>query len=505
VIARGPGEKPRFALICGGSVLEPWHVECLDQLSGVAELAAVLVTSEPQINERLAGVPHVSEPAELPEVDAVLRLGRHAIPPGLTAELGVWRFEHEDRHDEPFLREVYDGSDVTRVALLCSLDGRPPLVDAGYLPTAKGSYRANRDRALAYAAQLPRRVVERHRAGGAWPVDAGPDDEPASGHVRPSLLRLRLARRRLALAWTRLFRHPQWNIGILRLPVGSLLESGYREEDVEWFPLHGRSAFLADPFGLRRGETIMILCERFPYRGPKGHIAVLEHSSAGFVEHERPAIEQPTHMSYPFLVDLDDGVRCVPETAVDGQVTAFVATRFPDEWRPDGPLLPDVAGIDPTLFPHEGRWWLAAGKHGLFEDVELYLWHAPSPDGPWVPHAANPVKADVRSARPGGRPFVHNGALYRPAQDSGRRYGARIALQRVVRLTPTEFAEETVRLIEARPGDRRPVGPHTLSPIDDDLVLVDACQIRFVPGAFVAFLRIWARDVRQKLSKSPNV
>ena len=256
---------------------------------------------------------------------------------------------------------------------------------------------------------------------------------------------------------------------------------------------------------MRRGETITILCERYPYRESKGHIAVLEHSSAGFVEHERPVIEQPTHMSYPFLIDLDDGVRCVPETVVDGQVAAFVATRFPDEWRRDRTLLPEVAGIDPTLFPHEGRWWLAAGKRGLFEDVELYLWHAPSPDGPWAPHAANPVKADVRSARPGGRPFVHDGALYRPAQDSARRYGGRIALQRVVRLTPTEFAEETVRLIEARPGDHRPVGPHTLSPIDDDLVLVDACRIRFVPAAFAAFLGIWARDVRQKLSKSPNV
>jgi hypothetical protein len=44
----GPGEKPRFALICGGSPLEAWHVECLDQLSTVAELAAVLVASELQ-------------------------------------------------------------------------------------------------------------------------------------------------------------------------------------------------------------------------------------------------------------------------------------------------------------------------------------------------------------------------------------------------------------------------------------------------------------------------
>ncbi len=37
---------------------------------------------------------------------------------------------------------------------------------------------------------------------------------------------------------------------------------------------------------------------------------------------------------------------------------------------------------------------------------------------PWVAHARNPVKTDARSARPGGTPFVVDGVLYRPGQDS---------------------------------------------------------------------------------------
>src|ERR1700687_5792096 len=45
-------------------------------------------------------------------------------------------------------------------------------------------------------------------------------------------------RRRLGLDWKRLFRHAQWNIGILPVPIGSLVRPGaYSDSAIEWFPL----------------------------------------------------------------------------------------------------------------------------------------------------------------------------------------------------------------------------------------------------------------------------
>jgi len=57
--------------------------------------------------------------------------------------------------------------------------------------------------------------------------------------------------------------------------------------------------------------------------------------------------------------------------------------------------------------------------------TKLRVWFADDLLGSWCPHPGNPVKPDIRSARPAGTPFVHDGALYRPAQDCSRTYGAR--------------------------------------------------------------------------------
>ena len=93
----------------------------------------------------------------------------------------------------------------------------------------------------------------------------------------------------------------------------------------------------------------------------------------------------------------------------------------------------------------------------------LRLWHAPDLLGPWEPHPGNPLKADVRSSRPAGTPFVHAGETYRPAQDSAAGYGSAVVLNRVTRLTTTQYAEEPVARFAPPPGSPYPHGAHTLA------------------------------------------
>src|SRR5439155_21984126 len=95
-------------------------------------------------------------------------------------------------------------------------------------------------------------------------------------------------------------------------------------------------------------------------------------------------------------------------------------------------LLDGVAAADPTLFRWEGRYWLAYTDvdRGPFDN--LCLSYAERLQGPWHPHANNPVKVDHGSARPGGTPFLHEGRLYRPAQDCRLTYGRAVALNRIV-------------------------------------------------------------------------
>src|SRR5262249_28417338 len=159
----------------------------------------------------------------------------------------------------------------------------------------------------------------------------------------------------------------------------------------------------------------------------------------GFEPRAEPVLGLSTHMSYPFIVDDgEDETYCVPETCLENEIALYRAGEVPERWSKVCVLVPDFPGVDPTVFRHDGRWWLTGTRSGPLEDIALWVWHADRLTGPWIEHPANPVKTDVRSARPGGSPFVVDGELYRPAQDCSTSYGAAVSIQRVTRLSITE-------------------------------------------------------------------
>src|SRR6185295_16298411 len=142
-------------------------------------------------------------------------------------------------------------------------------------------------------------------------------------------------------------------------------------------------------------------------------------------------------------------------------------------------LLDDVRLVDATLHREKSgtreRWWMfansAAGGSRMFDD-ELHLFYADRLTGEWRPHPRNPVKSDARSSRPAGALFSRNGVLYRPAQVCVPRYGAGIALQRVLKLTPEEYAERQVERLLPPPSSGL-YGLHTMNRAGD-LIVVDA-------------------------------
>ena len=114
------------------------------------------------------------------------------------------------------------------------------------------------------------------------------------------------------------------------------------------------------------------------------------------------------------------------------------------------------------------------------------------------PHAANPVKLDVRSARPAGTPFVHNGHLYRPAQDCSGSYGGKTVINRVIRLTPTEFEEEQVAVIKPYKNSPYPDGIHTIS-VAGNMTIIDGAKKVFV-GKSLSMLKYEIKKIKLLIS-----
>ncbi|MGE5073598.1 MAG: hypothetical protein ACM3MF_09230, partial [Anaerolineae bacterium] len=187
-----------------------------------------------------------------------------------------------------------------------------------------------------------------------------------------------------------------------------------------------KDRYWGDPFVIQRGECYYVFIEEKLYSTRLGRIACLTLDAQGKLLSEQIVLEQPYHLSYPFVFEHGSELYMMPESAANRTVELYRCTHFPDEWKFVENLLSNVYAVDTTLLEHGGKYWLftnvkAPGGSSL---DALYLYYASNLlADEWHPHPGNPIVQDIRSARPGGRIFVHEGQLIRPSQDSARRYG----------------------------------------------------------------------------------
>jgi hypothetical protein len=225
--------------------------------------------------------------------------------------------------------------------------------------------------------------------------------------------------------------------------------------------------FWADPFPITVGGRHWIFFEELPFATGKGHISVVEVDAAGNASAPRRVLERDYHLSYPFLVEDGGQLYMVPETMQNRTIEMYRCVEFPHRWKPERVLLGELWCADATLHRDADRWWMFASScvdGGELND-ELQLFHADSLHSEWKPHRRNPVRSDVRGARPAGRIFRADGALYRPGQVCTPIYGAAIALNRITRLDEHGYAEEEVRRIG--PADPGLLGMHTINRAGD--------------------------------------
>jgi hypothetical protein len=259
------------------------------------------------------------------------------------------------------------------------------------------------------------------------------------------------------------FRHEFWNVGIVHEPISAFLSG--RGHNIQWLPKPETGTHLADPFAIIRDDRAYIFCEEFRSwnctQNPKGRIVCIELADALPPSRPKPVIELAVHASYPYLLQHESEIYCIPETGSAREIGLYKAKAFPFHWSKVANLVSDFPGVDSSVFEHQGRWWLTCATREAGDN--LFIWHSTDLYGPWEAHAANPVKTDISSSRPAGTPFMHDGFLFRPAQDCSRTYGGRVIINRVTKLTTTEFAEEPAAVVEASREWPYPDGTHTLS------------------------------------------
>jgi hypothetical protein len=231
--------------------------------------------------------------------------------------------------------------------------------------------------------------------------------------------------------------------------------------------------YFADPCVMGREGRHICFVEDFDYQTSRARISAIElwrdsHRVLG------PALEEPFHLSFPFVFEAEGNLYMCPETAEAREIRLYRCTGFPLAWTLHAVLMRDVAAVDTTLVFQGGRWWMLTNVDsaaiGEFRS-ELHVFHADRFDSDsWQPHPLNPVISDSARARNGGI-IRHDDKIFRVFQVHGFDvYGESMGVAEVA-LSEHEYREEVVARV--MPDYLKGiVATHTLS-FSDGVLAID--------------------------------
>ncbi len=208
--------------------------------------------------------------------------------------------------------------------------------------------------------------------------------------------------------------------------------------------------YWADPFLVDCAERSLLFVEEFVDARDQGVIACLELQDDGSALNLGIVLDEPFHVSYPQVFRWLDAWYMTVESYESGRVILYRAADFPRSWTYVSDLVQGWPCVDPTLHHHHGHWYLFVNvsEGGGNPSDELFLFVADALEGPYRPHPANPLVADVRRSRPAGQLFRRDGKLYRPSQCCAPTYGAAVVFNEVLVLGPKHYRERQVSRLD---------------------------------------------------------
>jgi len=272
----------------------------------------------------------------------------------------------------------------------------------------------------------------------------------------------------LALTGVRCSEPPrEWSIGLYRGASPLDLEPAGPNPVLRAADLGIDATFVADPFLLRRDDRLFLFFEVWRTGSGQGDIAWAERDASGAFRFSGVALDEPFHLSYPFVFEHDGDVFMIPESRSQRDVRLYVARPFPGRFELRRVLLSGERYADTSLVRWQGRFYLFTST----DNGTLELFHADALEGPYQPHPRSPVvSGDDCAARPGGRPIVWQGRILRFAQCDRPVYGVSVRAFELTELSPCCYRERPAGrdpLLAGSGGGWNAGGMHHLDPLLD--------------------------------------
>lgn len=237
-----------------------------------------------------------------------------------------------------------------------------------------------------------------------------------------------------------------WSIGILEGPtpfdltapdnVSNPVLTAKDVVDIE-------ASYIADPFLIIKDSKYYMFFEVFNWETSQGDIGYAISVDGYNWEYNKIIIDEPFHLSYPYVFKWYDDYYLIPESNEDLSVRLYKAVSFPEEWEYVDNLLSGYHYADPSIFQYNDKWWLFVTTTP--DDGVMNLYYSNNLFGEWKPHPLNPIiRFDKHIDRAAGRVIIYNDRPYRFAQDGYPDYGSQVFAFEITNLTDKLYMENIV-------------------------------------------------------------
>ncbi len=213
------------------------------------------------------------------DLDFMLRFGFNIIRGEILniPKYGVWSFHHDDetkyRGGPAGLWEIYF-NDAVNGAILQKLTDKLDsgvILKKGYFKTINHSYAANVDMLNYSCSTWPNQICADIKNGVSDYFDNVPSTSSAKIYKAPANMKMlsllcKLFINKLKFHFKELFRSEQWNIGVIKLPIASLINKEISDIEIIWMAKQKSSLYRADCFAFADGDDINILFESYDYK-----------------------------------------------------------------------------------------------------------------------------------------------------------------------------------------------------------------------------------------------
>ncbi|MBW2998446.1 hypothetical protein KY321_02810, partial [Candidatus Woesearchaeota archaeon] len=171
--------------------------------------------------------------------------------------------------------------------------------------------------------------------------------------------------------------------------------------------------FVADPFMIESNNKWYMFFEVFNSLTGHADIGLASSDDALIWNYEHIVIDEPYHLSYPYVFSWEKSFYMIPEGRRGGAIKLYKAMSFPYEWKFIKNLV-EGNYADASIVYFDNTWWMFALKG--YE--KLTLFYADSLKGEWIEHPKSPIIEDDKNIiRPGGRIVFHKNKMIRYVQD----------------------------------------------------------------------------------------